>query len=79
MIAEIARADVMATLARLCAMSLDERKLLAGMNPQRADILPAGLIVLDAVFELTGLARAIATSSDLLMGYLLIRREGGLH
>jgi len=76
--AEITRADVTATLARLCAMTLTERRELAGMNPQRADILPAGLIVLDAVFELTGLERATATSSDLLMGYLLIRREGGL-
>jgi len=76
--AEITRADVTATIARLCAMPLRERKLLAGMNPQRADILPAGLIVLDAVFELTGLDRATATTSDLLMGYLLIRREGGL-
>ncbi len=77
--AGIARADVMGTLARLCAMPLAERQLLPGMNPQRADILPAGLIVLDAVFELTALASATATSSDLLMGYLLIRREGGLH
>jgi exopolyphosphatase/guanosine-5'-triphosphate,3'-diphosphate pyrophosphatase len=76
--AEIAHADVTGSLARLCAMPLRERKLLAGMNPQRADILPAGLIVLDAVFELTGMDRATATSSDLLMGYLLIRREGGI-
>jgi len=76
--AAIARADVLGTLTRLCAMPLDERRELPGMNPQRADILPAGLIVLDAVFELTGMERATATSSDLLMGYLLIRREGGL-
>ena len=76
--AELTRAEVAECLKWLCAMPLSARKVLAGMRAKRADILPAGLIVLDAVFEATGLETATAASSDLLMGYLLIRREGGL-
>jgi len=77
--ATIARADVQSWLLKLCAMPLAARKELPGMNPQRADILPAGLVILDVLFEMAGAATATATSSDLLMGYLLIRREGAGH
>jgi exopolyphosphatase/guanosine-5'-triphosphate,3'-diphosphate pyrophosphatase len=73
--AELDRDGIAATLRRLLGMTLDGRKTLAGMNPQRADILPAGLIVLDEVFALTGHTHAIVTSSDLLLGYLLIQAE----
>lgn len=78
-VAEVARADVQAWLLKLCAMPLDARRELRGINPQRADILPAGLIILDVLFDLAGADRALVTSSDVLMGYLLIRREGAGH
>ena len=35
-------------------MTLAERREVAGMKPQRADILPAGIIVLDAALEVLG-------------------------
>jgi exopolyphosphatase/pppGpp-phosphohydrolase len=44
------------------------------MKPQRADILPAGIIVLDSVLEILGKERATATTADLLLGYLLAQR-----
>ncbi|MGZ3498581.1 MAG: Ppx/GppA phosphatase family protein [Vulcanimicrobiaceae bacterium] len=68
------REDLRKTLARLLTLDLDARKSLPGMNPQRADILPAGLIVLDAVFSLTGHDRAAVSTSDLLFGYLIANR-----
>jgi exopolyphosphatase/guanosine-5'-triphosphate,3'-diphosphate pyrophosphatase len=73
--AELKQADLNATFARLSELPLDRRKHVPGMNPQRADILPAGLIVLDAAFALTGHDTATATGSDLLLGYMLMRRE----
>jgi exopolyphosphatase/guanosine-5'-triphosphate,3'-diphosphate pyrophosphatase len=69
------RADLQRVLTRLCAMPLEERKRVAGMRPQRADILPAGIIVLDTALELLQLDSAIATASDLLLGVLLQERD----
>ncbi len=56
-------------------MNLEERKKVAGMKPQRADILPAGIVVLDAALEALGRDDAIATTSDLLLGFLLQQRD----
>lgn len=71
----ITRADLKRTLDRLLAMPLDERKKIAGMKAQRADILPAGIVVLDAALETLGRDEAIATTSDLLLGVLLQERD----
>ena len=51
---ELSRSDLQRALVRLCALPLKERKKLAGMKPQRADILPAGIIVLETVLDLIG-------------------------
>ncbi|HZT14053.1 MAG TPA: hypothetical protein VFA29_14735 [Candidatus Baltobacteraceae bacterium] len=61
--------------ARLRALDLPARKTLAGMNPQRADILLAGLIIVAAVFERTGHESAAVSTNDLLMGYLVARER----
>lgn len=72
----LTRGDLERTLERLLAMSLEERQKIPGMKPQRADILPAGIIVLDAALELLGRDDAIATTADLLLGILLQERDG---
>ena len=68
---ELSRNDLQRALVRLCALPLNDRKTLAGMKPQRADILPAGIIVLETVLDLIGEDRATVTSADLLLGHLL--------
>jgi exopolyphosphatase / guanosine-5'-triphosphate,3'-diphosphate pyrophosphatase len=72
---ELTRNDLQRALVRLCGLSLKERKELPGMKPQRADILPAGIIVLETVLDLAGHDRAVATTADLLLGYLLLQRD----
>ena len=72
----LTRADLQRTLDRLLAMTLDERKKVVGMRAQRADILPGGIIVLDAALEMLEQDRAIATTADLLLGILLQERDG---
>jgi len=72
---EISRSDLQRALVRLCALTLKERKALDGMKPQRADILPAGIIVLESVLDIAGHDRATATTADLLLGYLLQQRD----
>ncbi len=71
----LTRADLQRTLERLCSMKLEERKKVVGMKAQRADILPAGIIVLDAALETLGREDALATTADLLLGYLLQQRD----
>lgn len=57
---------------RLRDADLESRKSFAGMNPQRADILLAGLIIIDVVLERTGSERALVSTNDLLLGTLLV-------
>jgi exopolyphosphatase/guanosine-5'-triphosphate,3'-diphosphate pyrophosphatase len=71
----LTREDLQRTLDRLLTMTLDDRKKVAGMRAQRADILPGGIIVLDTALELLGQERAIATTADLLLGILLQERD----
>ena len=72
---KLTRADLKRTLERLLAMPLEERKRVAGMKPQRADILPAGIIVLDSLLEMLEQDEAVATTADLLLGILLQERD----
>ncbi len=71
----LTRAELRRTLERLLAMTLDERKRVPGMRRQRADILPAGIVVLDAALEALQHDAALATTADLLLGILLQERD----
>jgi exopolyphosphatase/guanosine-5'-triphosphate,3'-diphosphate pyrophosphatase len=69
--ADLSRANLRQITERLASLPLDERKKLPGMNPQRADILLAGTLVLDAIFDGAAHERAVVSTNDLLLGYLL--------
>ena len=69
--ADVEARDVRSWVERLAAMPLDERKRLPGMNPQRADILLAGLLVINTFFEGAGNQGAVVSTNDVLLGYLL--------
>jgi exopolyphosphatase / guanosine-5'-triphosphate,3'-diphosphate pyrophosphatase len=71
----LTRDDLQRMLDRLVHLRLEDRKKIAGMNPQRADILPAGIIVLDTALELLKQEQAVATTADLLLGILLQERD----
>jgi len=73
--ASVTRAELQRLIARLRALNLEARKVLPGMNPQRADILLAGLLILDVVFECTQHDRSLVSTNDLLLGTLLAERE----
>ncbi len=71
----LTRTDLQSVLARLLQMKLEARKEVVGMKPQRADILPAGIIVIDEAMATIGRDQAIATTADLLLGVLLQERD----
>ena len=68
-------ADLELVLAQLTAIGLQERKAIAGMRAQRADILPAGIVVLATALDILGCDGAVASGADLLLGILLERRD----
>lgn len=63
----------------LCEMPCDKRRTVPGMNPQRADILPAGMLILDTCLDLLEHDRATVSYTDLLFGFLLLQREGAAY
>jgi len=73
----LTRANLQKVLVRLCGMTIKERKEVPGMKPQRADILPGGIIVLDTVLDIVKRDVVVATAADLLLGFLLQQRDSG--
>lgn len=67
--------DLQAVIDLLASKSLQQRKQIAGMNPQRADILLAGALLLETAFDFAGHDRALIATGDLLLGYLLRHRR----
>ena len=68
-------AAIDATIDRLLDLGLAERRALPGMLPQRADILPAGGIVLSETLRALGAGEARLEHDDLLLGFVLQSRE----
>lgn len=58
-------------LDALLARDLDARKALPFIRPQRADILPAGIAIIDEACRILGVAEVTVSVDDLLAGYLL--------
>jgi exopolyphosphatase / guanosine-5'-triphosphate,3'-diphosphate pyrophosphatase len=73
----LSRADLGRVLEMVIELPLEERKSIVGMKAQRADILAAGIIVLDEALEILDQERAVATTADLLLGILLQERDAG--
>jgi exopolyphosphatase/guanosine-5'-triphosphate,3'-diphosphate pyrophosphatase len=70
--AHITREQVRALQARLAALPLDERRGVPGLEPARAPVIVAGLVVLGCVLDRFGLAEAIVSERDILHGAALL-------
>jgi exopolyphosphatase/guanosine-5'-triphosphate,3'-diphosphate pyrophosphatase len=68
--ATLTHGDRQRLLADLLSRDLDARKAMPFIRPQRADILPAGLIVVDEACRLLGIDALTVSEADLLLGYL---------
>jgi exopolyphosphatase/guanosine-5'-triphosphate,3'-diphosphate pyrophosphatase len=74
--AELSLDQVDAWVERLAGMPLQERRALPGMNPQRADILLAGLVIVQRFLTLLDERTPLVSTSDVLLGYLLRHPTG---
>jgi len=70
---ELSLADVQATTKRLCAMTLEQRRRVPGINPERADIIIGGAAILQTVMETVG-ATAIRISDRGLREGIIVDR-----
>ena len=66
----VTHADRARMIDHLLSLDLVARKAIPHIRPQRADILPAGLIVVDEACRLLGVDAFIVSEADLLLGYL---------
>jgi len=51
---DLSLADVQAATKRLCALTLEQRRRVPGINPERADIIIGGAAILQTVMETVG-------------------------
>jgi exopolyphosphatase / guanosine-5'-triphosphate,3'-diphosphate pyrophosphatase len=72
---EISRGQVEDGLARLAAASLEERRALLPLEPDRADVIVAGVVILREVMRRYGIETLEASTRDLLDGAALEAAE----
>ena len=63
--------DVDATIEWLAPMTLAERESIVGLDPRRAPVILAGVLVLQEVMEAGGFRAYTASESDILQGIVL--------
>jgi exopolyphosphatase / guanosine-5'-triphosphate,3'-diphosphate pyrophosphatase len=69
--AQLSLAEIEYWIARLTRTPLQQRKTLPGINPQRADILLAGLLIIREFLRMAGHSTSLVSTNDVLLGYLL--------
>ena len=74
---ELSLADIQATTKRLCAMTLEQRRRVPGINPERADIIIGGSAILQTVMETVGAAAIRISDRGLREGIIVDRLRRG--
>ncbi|HET9156976.1 MAG TPA: Ppx/GppA family phosphatase, partial [Myxococcaceae bacterium] len=67
--------DVARVRSRLCALPAAERRVLPGMQPKRADVLPAGALLFETALMHLGAPGTRVSDRGLRWGVLLDRWE----
>lgn len=67
----VSATDVDALLGRLGALPLRQRREVPGLEPRRADVIVAGLLILQAVLDLAGSPGFTVSELDILHGIVL--------
>ena len=63
--------DLAAVAKRLCALSLEKRRQIPGMNPRRADVIVAGAAIIQTLMQELGLKEILISDRGLQHGLLL--------
>lgn len=68
---QITRAQLQAVAQRFAAVPTAERARIVGLDPGRAPVIVAGMLILQAVMDLSGQDAYTASESDILQGLIL--------
>lgn len=68
---QLSSASVRKIMAEFQALSVEERKKVPGLSPERADIIMAGMQILTAILSYLQLNHLVVSESDLLEGMIL--------
>jgi len=63
--------DVADLRERLAAMTVAERRGVVGMDPERADVIVAGALILESIMALAGVDTTVVSEHDILYGLVL--------
>ena len=74
---ELSLADVQATTKRLCGLTLEQRRRVPGINPERADIIIGGSAILQTVMETVGAGSIRISDRGLREGIIVDRLRRG--
>jgi exopolyphosphatase/guanosine-5'-triphosphate,3'-diphosphate pyrophosphatase len=55
----------------LAGMTVSERRSVTGMDPERADVIVAGALILERIMALAGLDETLVSEHDILYGLIL--------
>lgn len=69
--ARVTREELHEVRDRLAAMTLEERETVVGLDPRRAPVITAGLVILSEILDLAGADGFTASESDILQGIIL--------
>ena len=69
-LAQVTMGDMQALLERLSAMTLEERRHVTGLDPKRAPVIVAGVVVLQEVMRMGGFDVFTVSESDILAGII---------
>lgn len=63
--------DLVGVYERFCAVPLEERKKIVGLEPKRASVIIAGMLILLVILELAGKTEYTVSESDILQGIVM--------
>lgn len=72
----LSAAAVQGLLESLSSVTVEERRTIAGVEPARADVIVAGVVVLSQVMEIFGFEECLTSEADILDGLILSTAAG---
>ena len=69
--AVVSRQDLEDLIATLQDMPLAQRERFVGLEPKRAPVIVAGLVILQQIMQVAGLSEFSVSESDILQGVVL--------
>ncbi len=66
----ISHSNIKALIEGMCALTLEKRRTLVGLEPERADIIVAGAIIFDALLDVLGRDEMVVSTRGLRHGIL---------